>query len=147
MARSDFKFFHTMRVRYSEIDHQGVVFNGHYLTYFDVGHTEYMRAAGYLYADEVAKTGIDFHLAKVTVEYKAPIKFDQEMDICVRTSRFGRTSMSILFEIYNSGTDDLLASGENINVCVKLSDHKPVPIPEKFIRSIEAFEGDSISNG
>jgi acyl-CoA thioester hydrolase len=145
MARADFNFFTTMRVRYSEIDGQGVVFNAHYLTYFDVGHTEYMRAMNYDYSQAVKDTGVDFHLAKATVEFKAPIYFDAEIDVCVRVSRLGNSSMTLVFEIYKTGTEELLASGENIDVCVHLENHKPVPIPDAFRKAMQDFEGKGLS--
>ena len=145
MAREDFKFSHQMRVRYSEIDAQGVVFNAHYLTYFDVGHTEYMREMNFDYSGMVKETNVDFHLAKATVEYKQPIKFDTLMDVCVRVSRLGNSSMTLVFEIYEAGTDRLLASGENVDVCVNLATHKPVPIPEGFANVMRAFEGSDLA--
>ena len=145
MARSDFKFFHRMRVRYSEIDHQGVVFNAHYLTYLDVGHTEYMRAMGHNYTQEVKESGVDFHLAKATVEYKAPLYFDDESDVCVRVARLGNSSITLTCEMYKADTDDLVAICEKVDVCVILSDHKPVPIPDTFRKTIENFEGKSLS--
>ncbi len=145
MARSDFKFFHTMRVRYSEIDHQGVVFNAHYLTYLDVGHTEYMRSMRYNYSAAVKETGIDFHLVKATVEFKAPLYFDQEFDVGIRVARLGNTSITIIYEIYKTGTDDLVACGEKVDVCVYLEGHKPVQIPEGFRKAMEEFEGKELS--
>lgn len=141
MARSDFKFYHTMRVRYAEVDAQGVVFNAHYLTYFDVGHTEYMRATGIQYAADVERTGIDFHLVKSLVEYRQPIKFDQLIDVCVRVARIGNTSMTNLFEIHAHGEDDLLASGETVLVAAELATHTPVPVPDHFADQVRAFEG------
>ena len=145
MAREDFKFSYQMRVRYSEIDHQGVVFNGHYLTYFDVGHTEYMRALGMDYSGMVEDTGVDFHLAKATVEYKKPIPFDMMMDICVRVGRIGRSSVLVIFEIYEDGTDTLLACGEKVDVCVNLADHRPVPVPDVYADALRVFEGSDLS--
>ncbi|MDA0338660.1 MAG: thioesterase family protein [Proteobacteria bacterium] len=141
MARNDFKFHHTMRVRYAEVDAQAVVFNAHYLTYFDVGHTEYMRAAGVDYAGHVAATGIDFHLVKSVVEYRQPILFDQEMDVCVRVGRIGNTSVQNLFEIHAHGDENLLASGETILVAANLATHRPVPVPDWFADGVRAFEG------
>ena len=44
MQQSDFRFSCPLRVRWAEADPQGIVFNGHYLTYADVGITEYFRA-------------------------------------------------------------------------------------------------------
>ena len=49
MARSDFRFTHSLRVRWSEVDRQGIVFNGNYLNYFDVAMGEYWRALGFPY--------------------------------------------------------------------------------------------------
>src|ERR1700704_5233598 len=81
ISREKFWFFHPCRVRYSEIDGQGVVFNAHYLTYFDTTITEYFRALGFdQYADAQA-SGIDFHVVKSVIEYKAPVRFDWELDV------------------------------------------------------------------
>ena len=79
-ARGDFWFFWPTRVRYAEIDGQGVVFNAVYLTYFDTAITEYIRALPYEYnlgGDKAA--GTDFHAVKATVEFKAPIRFDADI--------------------------------------------------------------------
>jgi acyl-CoA thioester hydrolase len=145
MARSDFNFFHTMRVRYAEIDHQGVVFNAHYLTYLDVGHTEYMRAMDYDYSAAVKETGVDFHLAKATVEYKIPLYFDQEFDVGIRVARLGNSSITIVYEIYKTGTDELMACGEKVDVCVYLDGHQPVRIPDGFRKAMEDFEGKNLA--
>src|SRR5687767_13924642 len=144
MPRQDFKFYHRIRVRYAEVDAQGVVFNAHYLTYFDVTHTEYMRAAGYDYKGEVARSGLDFHLVKSVVEYRQPLVFDQQVDVCVRAARAGRTSITNLFEIHPADTDDLLASGETVIVCADLATHRPVPVMPSFLEAMRRIEGDSL---
>lgn len=144
MPRADFKFFHRIRVRYAEVDAQGVVFNAHYLTYFDVAHTEYMRAAGYDYAAEVRRTGLDFHLVKSLVTYRRPLLFDQLVDVCVRAARVGRTSVTNLFEIHAADADDLLASGETVMVCADLATHRPVPVMPTFLEAMRRIEGESL---
>ena len=145
MARSDFNFSHRMRVRYSEIDNQAVVFNAHYLTYLDVGHTEYMRAMDYDYAAAVKETGVDFHLATATVEFKAPLYFDEEFDVCIRVARLGNSSITLACEMYKAETDDLVAVCEKVDVCVILEGHKPVRIPDGFRKAMEDFEGKDLS--
>ena len=70
MSRKLYNFFHTLRVRYAEVDAQGIVFNSHYLTYFDCAITEYYRKIKYNYIDEVKKNKKDFHVVKTTVEFK-----------------------------------------------------------------------------
>src|SRR3546814_13740887 len=88
MARSDFKFHVTKRVRYAEIDAQRVVFNSRYLEYFDIGITEYWRAAG-VHDRWPGHSSPEFHVARAEVDYKVPILLDEEIDICVRASRVG----------------------------------------------------------
>src|SRR3546814_15579272 len=98
MARSDFRFHVTKRVRYAEIDAQRVVFNSRYLEYFDIGITEYWRAVG-VYDRWPDHSSPEFHVARAEVDYKVPILLDDEIAICVRFSRVGRSSMTFLFEL------------------------------------------------
>ncbi len=103
MSRENFWFFHPFRVRYSEIDGQGVVFNAHYLTYFDTAITEYFRALGFdQYADAKA-SGIDFHVVKSLIEYKAPVRFDWELDVGARVARIGNSSLTFEMVIFSEG--------------------------------------------
>src|SRR4029078_12463129 len=81
MSREQFWFFHPFRVRYSEIDGQGVVFNAHYLTYFDRTITEYFRALGYDQYADAKQTGEDYHVVKSVIEYKAPVRVEQQLDV------------------------------------------------------------------
>jgi len=67
MAYKDFAFFHRLRVRWAEVDMQSVVFNGHYLTYFDVALTEYWRAINLPSPIEQAKNGNELFVKKATL--------------------------------------------------------------------------------
>ncbi len=143
MARSDFKFHVTKRVRYAEIDAQAVVFNSRYLEYFDIGITEYWRAAG-VYDRWPEREGPEFHVARAEVDYKVPILLDEEIDICVRCSRVGRSSMTILFELHGKGAEDLRATGLEVSVHVAEARGAPAPVPEAFVELFEAFEGKGL---
>lgn len=142
MPRADFKFHYDKRARYAEIDAQAVVFNGRYLDYFDIGITEYFRAVG-LFAHEKANGSADFHVAKAVVNFRAPIVLDEVVDICVRCSRIGTTSMTFVLEIHGTenGGDDLRADGEEISVHVSQSRGRPTPVPAAIIALFETFEG------
>lgn len=72
-SREAFSFFHTLRVRWAEVDPQSIVFNGHYLTYADVAITEYFRALGIRYTDDLSRDGGDFFAIKTVLEYLAPL--------------------------------------------------------------------------
>jgi acyl-CoA thioester hydrolase len=138
--RREFWFHHPFRVRYSEVDAQAVVFNAHYLTYFDTAITEYFRALGYDYLGEAARTGNDFHIVRSIVEYKAPIRFDEEIDVCVRVARIGRSSLTLALAILTKGTDDVRATGEVVWVHTDQKTHKSVAVTESFRALIASRE-------
>ena len=138
MARTDYRLFHTLRVRWAEVDRQGIVFNGHYLTYFDIGVTEYWRAVGYPYPDGLAERGTDLFVVKATVEYHASAVYDDVIDICIRCARIGRSSMQFLPEIYRG--EELLVSGELVYVNADPSTKKSSPVPDFLREAIARFE-------
>lgn len=140
MPRAQFWFFFPFRVRYSEIDGQGVVFNAHYLTYFDTSITEYFRALGYdQYADS-RKTGIDFHVVKSLIEYKAPVLFDREIEVGARVARIGNSSLVFELAIFLKGGNEALVTGEIVWVYTDQKTHRPVPIPKSIRDSIAMRE-------
>ena len=113
MARSDFSFFFPFRVRYAEVDGQMIVFNAHYLTYFDTrDHRVLSRAPLRLPGARWSAPGEDYHTVRTLVEYYAPIRFDDEIEVGVRTRRIGRSSLTFGLEIHPKGRDERLASGE-----------------------------------
>jgi acyl-CoA thioester hydrolase len=128
-----------MRVRYSEIDGQSVVFNSRYLEYADVAITEYLRTHGISIVPG-AETP-EFHVAKATVEFKSPIRIDEEIDLCVRTRRMGRSSWTLLVEIRGAAKNDHRATIEEIYVHVDLRSGTTTPIPQWIRAAIEEAEG------
>lgn len=141
MARSDFAFAWPFRVRYSEVDGQKIVFNAHYLTYFDTAITEYFRALPYDYMGQVKRTGEDFHTVRTLVEYQQPVLFDEDIEVCVRTARLGRSSLTFLLEIHPQGGDDLRATGEVVWVNTDQETHKSAAVPGELVDKIAALEG------
>lgn len=141
MARSDFAFHHQMRVRWSETDAQGVVFNARYLDYADVAITEYWRAARF--RDHANGEPLEFHVKKATVTWFAPIKPDELIEVMARTVATGRTSMNQLVEIHGvaaDGADDLRATVDLVSVHVDLAEHRPIPLPHWVKDVFTAFD-------
>ena len=138
MARSDFRFTHSLRVRWSEVDRQGIVFNGHYLNYFDVAMGEYWRALGFPYPAGLAEFGVDTFVVKATLEYKRSAEYDDTIELAVRAARLGRTSMRFLIDVFRG--DELLINGELVYVIGKTDDHSPTPIPEDLRKAILTYE-------
>src|SRR4026209_2789972 len=102
MARQEFRFSYGLRVRWAEVDMQGIVFNGHYLTYFDVAITEYWRALGLPYPQTTADTGGELYTVRASVEYHAPARYDDELELCVRCARIGRSSLAFVLQIWRA---------------------------------------------
>ena len=138
--RSDFKFHHKLRVRFAETDLQGIVFNGNYLTYYDVAWTEYFRAVGLTYKDLI-ETGADTVLARIQMEFKSPARFDEVLEIYARVSHIGNTSIIFEFEIYPEGEDRLIGSANSLYVCIDPKTLKPVRAPDDLRSRIGRFEG------
>ena len=133
MKREDFSFFYALRVRYAEVDGQGIVFNAHYLTYFDTAITELFRHKGYSYANFFTAKGLDFHLIKATVEYLRPVGFDELLEIGVRVARIGTSSVTFALGVFAKDEAELRATGEIIWVCARPGTHKSHPLPEEFV--------------
>jgi len=140
MAKSDFWFHHDFRVRYSEVDAQAIVFFGNYMTYMDSAHTEYMRALGFDYQNHVRTHHADFHIVKADVDYHAPARFDDELEVYVRTERIGRSSMTVRFEIYIKGGDRLITSARSVMVHADQKSMTSTPWPDQFVSLITARE-------
>ena len=146
MPRTDYRFFNRMRVRWAEADMQGIVFNGHYLTYFDVSITEYWRAIGLRYPEEVVhEWGVDTFVVKSTIEYHGSARFDDEIDVGVRCARIGRSSMQFLLEIHRG--DEHLITGEVIYVCAHPTERRSLAVPDPMRARIEGFEARRDASG
>ena len=111
-------------MRYSETDPQGVVHNANYLMYFDTTITEYFRALGYDQQADAKRTGVDFHVVKSLIEYKAPVRFDQEIDVGARVARTGNSSLVFELAILPKDGADALVTGEIVWVYTSQQTHR-----------------------
>ena len=139
MSPSEFRLVYPVRVRWAEIDRQGIVFNAHYLTYFDLGITEYWRAIGCPYPEGLAANGSDLYVKKAVVEYHASAEYDDQIDICVRVARIGRSSIRFELEVRRGAT--LLVEGEVIYVNADPRTRSAQPVPAFLREAIARFEG------
>lgn len=133
-----YSFFHQLRVRWAEVDRQGIVFNGHYLTYFDVAITEYWRAIDLPYPDGVADPGSDLYVVKTLINYKGSAEYDDILDIGVHVSRIGLTSITFQLGVFREG--ELLVEGEVVYVNADAETRRPAPVPDRIRHAIEHFE-------
>ena len=127
---ADFRLHHRLRVRWSELDVQGVVFNGHYLNYVDVAVGEWWRAMAMPYASAMAHMGGEFFVRKSTLDYLASARMDDVIDVCVREGRVGNSSMLIEAALFVDGRP--VTTCELLYVFADLHTQVPVRIPDAF---------------
>ncbi|MDF3932473.1 acyl-CoA thioesterase [Pseudomonas citronellolis] len=135
--RSEFRFFHGLRVRWSEVDPQGIVFNGNYLTYTDVATTEYYRNLDISYPADLLRGGGDLFAVKSSLEYYAPARYDDWLDIGVRAARLGRSSLTFQVAIWCDGQP--LTLGELIYAHAD-EQRQSQPLPDWLRERISGFE-------
>jgi acyl-CoA thioester hydrolase len=151
----DFVFTHKLRVRWAELDPQRIVYNAHYLTYFDVGLTEYLRALGWKGEAGFAGHGTDMVLANANLDYRASARHDDELLIAARIEHLGRRSFRFRMGCFRVAAEPrwdvaaeprwdneatLLVEGRLAYAHVGRADLRPAPLPEAFIAKVLAFE-------
>ena len=123
-----FKFSTRTRVGFSDTDAQGIVYYGRYLPYLDLARVEYHRKLGLL-GMEVGEPGVEFVMRALTIEYHAPAVFDDELELCIRVARIGRTSATYECAAYRVRDDLLLVTATQTPVLVDLDERKACEIP------------------
>ena len=117
---------------------QGIVFNPHYMMYFDVAFTEYWRTIGMPYPAALLGEGLDNFMVSATLHYRDSAKYDDEIDIFVRTAYFGTTSYRTALSIRRDG--GVLVDGVTTYVIGDAKTRRPRPLPESLLRAVLAFE-------
>ena len=136
-----FRFACPIRVRYSEIDGQGIVYNSRYLEYVDVGLAEYLRTVGLPYREMVEQHGFDPSLVKATLEFRRAATIDELLWVHARVLAIGRTSVTMEFEILREVSAETVASVRIVYVNFDTTTQSARPVPPEIRRRIEAFEG------
>lgn len=143
--RAGFRAISPLRVRYAECDQQGVVFNGHYMLYADLAGTEYFRQLTAWVGGDVrnwgqyfAETGGDTMVRTATLDYRAPARSDDVLDLCARVARIGTSSFDLIVRIVRDGT--LLNEIRLTYVHVRSDLTASMPLPERFRHDVAAFE-------
>ncbi len=138
MNRSNFRFFHRLRVRWAEVDMQKIVFNGHYLMYLDTAVADYWRALALPYEETMHKLGGDLYVKKATLEYNASALYDDTLDIGMRCAKIGNSSMLMEGAIFRG--DKLLVSGELLYVYAEPATQTSRRVPDELRAMLQGYE-------
>ena len=138
--RPPFKFRASTRVGFSDTDAQGIVYYGRYLPYFDLARVEYLRALDLLHA---APEDEQFVARALQVDYLAPARFDDELEIDVRVARIGTSSVTFEWAAYLRG-DVLAAKATQTVVLVDLARREPCRVPDWWREKVGELEGKDL---
>lgn len=142
MTREDFRFVHTLRVRYDEIDGQRIVYNARYLAYTDFAQTEYFRSGIRMHIFDLADAGT-FDVATVHAEqdFHRPFELDDSIDIGVRCTAIGRTSLTFSYEMWKQGEECVRFRCTAVYVNFDPATRAKRAVPDVLRGAIARFEG------
>jgi YbgC/YbaW family acyl-CoA thioester hydrolase len=138
MTRTDFRFLDRLRVRWAEIDAQKIVFNAHYLMYFDTAVAGYWRALGVPYAETMAALDGDLFVRKAELEYLASARYDDVLDVGMRCARVGTSSATFVGAAFRH--EQLLVSGTLTYVFADPAGTASKPVPRELRDLFDRFE-------
>jgi YbgC/YbaW family acyl-CoA thioester hydrolase len=138
IRRQSFRFFHRLRVRWAEVDMQKIVFNGHYLMYFDTAIADYWRALALPYEETMHQLGGDLYVKKASLEYFASARYDDSLDVGLQCTRVGNSSIVFTGGIFAG--DKLLVTCELIYVYADPRTQTSCPVPQVLRELFPAFE-------
>lgn len=136
--RRDFRCLDPLRVRWAEVDLQRIVFNGHYLMYFDTAVSAYWRQMAMPYHEAMHELAGDLFVRKATLEYEASARYDEQLHIGMRLLRLGKSSMTLQACAFKG--QRRLVHGEIVYVFADPATQTSRPIPAVLRGWMEAFE-------
>ena len=139
--RLPFKFSAKTRVGFSDTDAQGIVYYGRYMPYFDLARVEYHRSLEMLRSEPQDR---EFVMRAMHVEYHMPARFDDLIEVDVRISRIGSSSVTYEFAAYLEGEIPAVTATQTA-VLVDLGERKPCPVPDWWRDRIQGFEGADLN--
>lgn len=137
-TRANFRFFHPLRVRWAEVDMQKIVFNAHYLMYFDTAISDYWRALALPYEAAMEHLGGDLYVKKASLEYHASARYDDQLAIGLKCDRIGNSSIQFRGGVFRG--DQLLVEEELVYVYANPATQTSQHVPQALRDTLTGFE-------
>ena len=122
---ADYAFSHGLRVRFAETDAMGIVHHSRYLPYLEEARVEYLRHLGHPYA-ELRAEGVDYAVLEAFVQYRQPLRFDDQVRVHLRLGAATRATFQIAYLLTVDG--GVRATAVTVHGCVN-ADGRPVRMP------------------
>jgi acyl-CoA thioester hydrolase len=138
-----FRFNYGHRVRYDEVDAQGIVGNATWLNLLQLGRIEYLRYLGIL-LEGGTRTPVQAIVRQAAIEYLAPARFDDPLTIRVRTALLSTRSCRVEYLVDNVDTRMRHVIGQTVLVCLEMATFRSMPWPQIWRDRISEFEGEHL---
>ena len=126
-------------VRWSDVDHAGIIFYGAYVRFFEIAETEMFRAAGLPYSAAFERLGIWLPRAHFDCDFMYPARLDDRLRVVTYVTRFGTTSLTLSFDVWHAGLGRLTAVGHEVLVCTDRVSLVPTPIPAELRSALTPY--------
>lgn len=137
-SRASFRHCTRMRVRWSEVDMQQIVFNAHYLAWYDTAFSDYWRSLGLPYAQTMQRFGCDVYLKKAETEFHASARLDDQVEVCLRCEQIGDSSLQFVAAVFCGNR--LLNSARLLYVYADPVQQRAMPVPAPLRELYTVFE-------
>ena len=127
----------TQKIRYSDCDPQGIVFNGNYPRYWDDAATDWLEDLG-LGGPGLGGNGVEIVTARLEIDFKSSATLGDVLETSIEVARFGTASMDIAVVTVNQSSRELIAAGKLVWVFVDPEHFRPVPVPEDIRKVLES---------
>jgi acyl-CoA thioester hydrolase len=137
----NFKHKFPIQIRFKDIDKMGHVNNANYLTYIETARVKYFEDV--VGTDRKWSHQVGIILARIEIDYKAPVFLHDTVFVYTRCSRIGTKSITLDWAIVRekSGGEEVVAKGIAVLVCYDYTHNATIAVPDEQRRSLEAFEG------
>ncbi|HET7038793.1 MAG TPA: thioesterase family protein [Gemmatimonadales bacterium] len=126
-------------VRWSDVDYAGIIFYGAYLRFFEIAETEMFRRVGLPYGEIFERLDIWLPRVHLDCDFSHPARLDDRLRVAAYVPRFGRSSVTLQFDVVHLGAGRLAASGHEVLVCTDRTTMRPTPLPPALRRALEPY--------
>jgi YbgC/YbaW family acyl-CoA thioester hydrolase len=126
-------------VRWSDVDHAGIIFYGAYVRFFEIAETEMFRSAGMPYGEMFDRLDIWLPRVHLDCDFSYPARLDDRLRVAAYVPRVGTTSITLQFDVLHVAAGRLAASGHEVLVCTDRQAMRPAPLPAELRRVLDRF--------
>lgn len=121
---------YSRRINYYETDKMGIVHHSNYIRYFEEARLDMMKKVGLDYWD-MEERGIIIPVLFVDCKYIKALRFDEDIVIHTKMTKYNGIKMEVSYEIYQKGSNDICTTGTTGH-CFVTPDMKPIRMKRKY---------------